>query len=238
MISMQGIRAILFDLDGTLRHNEPDSTQVFLDLAVGLGAQDGPLKRRHLARWTHYYWAQSPELSQDMQVFESISDEFWANYAVRALVEFGCQGDCAGQIAVELHGRMAQIYHPHDCVAPDVGPTLAKLQAAGYRLGVLSNRDHPFADYMRTLGLAQYFDVIMAAGEVNIWKPDRRVFWQALERIDVSAAQSIYVGDNYYADIEGARSAGMTPILIDPDSIFENPACLVIRQIGDLQAYF
>jgi putative hydrolase of the HAD superfamily len=51
-----------------------------------------------------------------------------------------------------------------------------------------------------------------------------------------SAATTVYVGDNYYADVEGARAAGMMPILIDPDGIFPDPGCPVIRSLGELEA--
>jgi len=234
MISANGVKAVLFDLDGTLRHNLPDSTQYFLDIAVALGAPDCPGKRRHVAQWTHYYWAQSPELSQDMQVYTSLTEEFWAHYARRSLEEFGCSPQQAMDLAPEMHTRMDREYQPKDMVFPEVRPTLEALQQAGYRLAVLSNRTNPFGDYMDELGLADYFEFALAAGEIGAWKPDPAVFIPALERLDAAPAQVLYVGDNYYADIVGARAAGIPPILIDPAGLFENPGCTVIDKLDEL----
>lgn len=50
-----GGRVILFDLDGTLRHNRPDANNTLFDCAVGLGARDSLENRRRAARWAHYY---------------------------------------------------------------------------------------------------------------------------------------------------------------------------------------
>jgi 2-haloalkanoic acid dehalogenase type II len=236
LASSNGIQAILFDLDGTLRHNQPDSTDIFLDFAVSLGVPDCANCRRHVARWTHYYWASSPELSQDMQIFRSQSDEFWHHYAGRALLEFGCDEAQVKEIAPAVQRKMNEIYQPLDVVFPDVAPTLQTMKDAGFRLGVLSNRDQPFSDYLTALGLQGYFELILAAGEVKSWKPDPAVFRHAIERMNLEPSQTMYVGDNYYADVEGARNAGLTPVLIDMYGIFPDPGCPVIHKIADLCA--
>jgi len=64
--AFSGVKAILFDLDGTLRHNLPSSNQAFFDYTSQLGAVNTPDQRRHTLRWVHYHWAQSPELLLDL----------------------------------------------------------------------------------------------------------------------------------------------------------------------------
>ena len=46
--------------------------------------------------------------------------------------------------------------------------------------------------------------------------------------------QTIYVGDNYFADILGAANAGLRPVLLDPDGLFPEAACPVISSLGEL----
>ena len=230
----KNIRAILFDLDGTLRHNEPDSTFAFMDYALALGAVDSAEKRQHFVRWTHYYWAQSPELSQDMQIYRTLSDEFWEHYAVRALVELGCSETTARKLAPEMQCRMSEEHKPEDIILPDVFPTLETLKAAGYSLSVVSNRSTSFHEYLQSLALDTYFDLILAAGEVDSWKPDPAIFRHALTQLSLTPDQAIYVGDNYFADVVGARRAGLQPVLIDPQGIFKDPGCPVITRISDL----
>jgi len=230
------IQAILFDLDGTLRHNEPDSTGAFMDFAAALGAPDSAEQRTRLIRWTHYYWAQSPELSQDMQIYNTLSDEFWEHYAARALTVLGCSQNQASLMAAEMQCLMREEHQPDDVILPDVVPTLEALRNIGYRLGVVSNRSTPFHEYLQSLGLDIFFDLVLAAGEVASWKPEPGIFEHALKQLSLAPDQAVYVGDNYYADVVGARQAGMKPVLIDPQGIFLEPGCPVITRISDLPA--
>ena len=84
--------------------------------------------------------------------------------------------------------------------------------------------------------LAGYFDFTLAAGEINAWKPEPEIFRHALNRCALKPEQAVYVGDNYYADIIGAQGAGLLPVLIDPDDLFPEATCAVIRTIGELPA--
>ena len=59
----------------------------------------------------------------------------------------------------------------------------------------------------------------------------------ALERLGANAAESIYVGDNYWADVIGAQRAGVQPVLYDPHRLFPEADCPVLAQIDDLLAW-
>ncbi len=76
----------------------------------------------------------------------------------------------------------------------------------------------------------------MTAGEAGAWKPDPAIFALALQRMGAPASTAAYVGDNYYADVVGARRAGLQPLLLDPQELFPEAGCPVIRTIGELQA--
>src|SRR5512145_340717 len=89
-LTPNGIQAILFDLDGTLRYHRPSSAHVFYNQAVRLGAPDDPDQRLKATRWTHYYWAQSAELMEDLKAFGEKEEAFWTNYARLHLLAFGC----------------------------------------------------------------------------------------------------------------------------------------------------
>ena len=234
MFSPNGIQAILFDLDGTLRHNRPTSTQVFLDLAVSLGLSDSPEKRRQAIRWTHYYWAQSPEMLADVERFRGEQELFWTNYAVLHLIAFDCPPEEAARLAPLIHASMKNLEQAEDWVPPDVPETLRQLQAAGFRLAVLSNRTNPCGEYLGELGIKDFFDLALVAGELACWKPEPAIFHQALDRLGVAAGEAVYVGDNYYADVLGAERAGLWPVLIDPDGLFPEADCPSIGTIGEL----
>lgn len=232
--ALKNIDTILFDLDGTLRHNRPSLVTAFFDYAVSLGVEDGFEKRQKAARWTHYYWAQSNELEQDMRRFVIQDEAFWIFYAQRSLMAFDCSAECAHSLAPEIHHYMNASHQSEDFVPPDVPETLDRLKGANFRLGLLSNRSQPCQEYLREIGLSDFFDLVLVAGEVNYWKPDPEIFYQALQRMDASPERSVYIGDNYYADIIGAKNAALAPVLMDPEEIFPDADCHVVKSIGDL----
>lgn len=232
-LGSNGIQAILFDLDGTLRHNDPPAVEVFLAHAHELGVIGNQDMRLRYERWVHYYWAQSPDLLDDLQLLGN-EDPFWVNYARRSLQVYGCPSEQVETLAPQMHDYMKTFYHPEDCVSEDVPPTLEALKQRGFRLAMLSNRIKPYDELLHALGLARYFEFALAAGDFEVWKPDPAVFQHALQRMDVNPEQAIYVGDNYYADIIGSQQAGMQPVLLDPHGIFPEVDCPVIDTVSRL----
>jgi putative hydrolase of the HAD superfamily len=82
--------------------------------------------------------------------------------------------------------------------------------------------------------LSEFFPYALAGGEVDIYKPEPGIFEHALKQMKVTAADTVYVGDNYYADILGARRAGLQPVLYDPEQIFPEADCVTIRSFDEL----
>ena len=232
--SENGIQAILFDLDGTLRHSRPSANHTIIDFAVQLGIPDGIDKRLHTLRWIHYYWAQSPELIEDKNKFGELNEQSWTHFIFRTLVSFECTLEEAVDLAPVLYRRMIDDYEAEDWVPEDVPETLQHLTNAGYPLGVVSNRMNAFDDLLADLGLCEYFDFTLAAGDVNAWKPDPAIFNQAVEWLGVLPEQILYLGDNFYADVVGARRAGLKPVLIDPEGIFPDADCTIVNQVNEL----
>ena len=233
-LSLDGIRAILFDLDGTLRHSRPSYNHAFFDFAAELGVSASEEKRRHALRWAHYYFADSPEIAADYQALRHDQDLFLTNYLRRLLIAYDSDSEQAARLAPEIYQRMQETLQPEDWIDPVVPGTLCKLQAAGFTLGVVSNRPQAFDDLLEELGLGPYFDFALAAGEVNSWKPDKGIFHHAMERAGSCPECTIYVGDNYYADVVGAQRAGLQPVLLDPEGLFPDADCPVIRSLGEL----
>jgi len=232
---MKNIKSILFDFDGTLRHNDPVAHHFFFDHAVSLGAADSPENRREAMRWAHLYWNSRGALISDTEKYGYDSPEFWLNYSWHYLRAFNCPDDLADDLAPALTRHMAENYEPVNRIEADTPTFLDGLRARGYVLGLVSNRSRPYLDLVESLGLTDYFDFIMAAGDVNSWKPDAEIFHQALDRAGTRAEEAIYVGDNYYADIVGARAAGLHPVLFDPEEIFPDADCVVIDALPHLE---
>jgi FMN phosphatase YigB (HAD superfamily) len=229
------LRTLIFDLDGTLRFNHPSYVETFYNQAVLLGVPDGAECRWRAMRWSHYYWAQSGELAMDRQIYADDGEGFWLNYAVRSLRAFDCPEPRLQEIALQVQLYMTEQHRPVAWVPPEARETLQALKSAGYRLALVTNRGQPCHDELAGLGLLDFFELALAACEAGAWKPDPEIFTLALKRLDAEAGTAMYVGDNYFADVIGARQAGLQPVLLDPQGIFPEADCLVIRAIKELQ---
>jgi putative hydrolase of the HAD superfamily len=70
---------------------------------------------------------------------------------------------------------------------------------------------------LHKVGLLGYFDPVVVSGDHGFRKPDRRLFQYALDGMGVAAGNALYVGNDMYRDIYGAREAGMSTVMFDSD---------------------
>ena len=234
MGSANGIKAILFDFDGTLRHHLPTGGEVFTDYVVSQGLPVTDEDRLRAARWEHYYFANSPEIQADHEKFNGVEENFWFNFAHRRLVALGCPPGIVPELGPKASAYMHEAYEPKVWVPEETHTVLPDLREAGYTLGVVSNRSNPYQDEVDELDLADYFHFSLAAGEVEIWKPEPGIFEHAINMAGTTPEQTVYIGDNYFADVVGARRAGLQPVLYDPKGLFHEPGCPVITSFDEL----
>jgi putative hydrolase of the HAD superfamily len=228
------ITTVLFDLDGTLRHNQPNGYAIFVEFLTELGFALTPEQVLAGHRWTHYYWSVAPELQADMREFGGEGAAFWTRYTERQLASVGIDGDLPA-IAARISALFNERYAPAHHVPDDVIPSLLRLKAHGYTIGLVSNRFDPLDAIVEELGMADFFVFTLSAGQAGAWKPAAQIFHKAIEMAGCRPEETVYVGDNYYADIEGAQAAGLIPVLIDPLGLFPEATCPVIRSLGELE---
>ncbi len=228
------INTILFDLDGTLRHNLPTGGEFFTDYVISLGMQITKDDRRRAAVWEHYYFAGSPEITADREKYNGEGEDFWFHFGHRRLVALGCPPALVPELGPKVTNYMRENYQPNASVSEDIHITLPILREARYTLGVVSNRDTPFQDEIDELGIGDYFHFSLAAGEVGSWKPEPGIFEHAVKIAGTTPEQTVYIGDNYFADIVGARRAGVRPVLYDTRGLFHDPGCPVITSFTEL----
>ena len=228
------IKAILFDFDGTLRLDSPSGSDVFFARTAEIGIPTDDRVKFQSERWTHYYFANSPEIQSDLKEFKD--DGFWVNYSRRKLLSMGCDEAEAKELSPSMSMYMKENYKPVSHVLDESREVLDSFKRDGYILGVISNRDEPYHDELKSLELDSYFSFSLAGGEVQSFKPDTHIFDQGLKRAGINADEAIYIGDNYYADIIGSRKAGLLPVLYDPGLLFPDAECDVIRSFRELHS--
>lgn len=102
---------------------------------------------------------------------------------------------------------------------PDVIPTLQQLKSRGYHLAVVSNAAGFDDEGKNKMGLLGVIDTWIFSGDVGIEKPDPTIFLHALEKIGVTAAEALMVGDSLSSDVRGAEAVGIDALLIDRQEV-------------------
>lgn len=116
--------------------------------------------------------------------------------------------------------------------APDTVPVLERL-APRFRLALLSNYpDAPaIRESLRKTGLSRFLDPVIVSADIGRVKPHPLPFRLMREALGRAPEAILYVGDNWLADVQGARRAGWRSVWVTRWS----PPEEVPRRDGDLQ---
>ena len=93
---------------------------------------------------------------------------------------------------------------------------LARARAAGLAVGIVSNSEGKLDALFAHVGLGDAFACVVDSALEGVRKPDPEIFRRALARVGVPASRAIYVGDLPSVDVDGARAAGLSAVLVDP----------------------
>ena len=190
-----GIRAFLFDLDGTLFNRDatvagilawqvrsfgniitPEREAAFCNRVTVLDAHGHRDKRE-------VYTTVAVELGFDAVVTEQLIASFWAEY-------------------------------PHHChLDAGVVATLAELRRRGLRLGMVTNGVASVQSAaIDALAVREAVDTILISETEGIRKPDPSIFHRAAERLGVQPGECYFVGDHPAVDVARAEAAGLHAI--------------------------
>jgi putative hydrolase of the HAD superfamily len=98
---------------------------------------------------------------------------------------------------------------------PDAVPALETLKARGYRLGVLSNCSNQAGYVIERAGLDYVFDALTLSFRLQLAKPQPEIYFAACEALDVAPAESVFVADGAFGELDAARALGIVAVLIE-----------------------
>lgn len=231
----QAIRAIFFDVGFTLLAPHPSVTKIVQDACLRQGIViDVNCLRQQQKRSEDYLRSMSraqPWTWSD----ETAITEIWTSYFTEML------RPCLANQPHRLDACVEETVRAFDdagnyALYPDVLPCLQALHAHGLTLGVISDWGVSLSLVLRHYDLIAFFDFAVISAQVRRAKPDPQLFQTALERADAIPDYTLHIGDSYVLDVLGARSVGITPILLDRRQVHD-PAqmdCLVATTLYDL----
>lgn len=225
-------KAVFFDLVNTLvRHDPPPEERQYRALKEsGIEIPKEDLRRG--------FWAANDFFSQEaarapietrspeekLEVFIEFERTWLREAGLEASRELAMK-------SLELLRRNTNAVVPFD----DTVPALAQLRQRGLIIGLVSNLDMTLQEFCPDFDLASHLDFVLVSHEVGFEKPHPEIFQAALGHAQTSAAEAIMVGDQYHSDIVGALGAGIKPLWLDRDGIFDDHVdCQRVRGLAEI----
>ncbi len=220
-----GIRAVIFDAGGTLIHIDGERVCG----AAGVPFEAGRFRAAESAAVA----AVRAFLltNRDSNDAERVVFYFDHMLARLGLADATARGEAGARVAAEH--RRANLWSRAGAGAAE---TLAELAARRYRLAVVSNADGRVRGLLQDAGVIPWLEFVVDSAEVGLEKPDPRIFHAATGRLGLAPSACAYVGDIYEIDVEGARRAGLHPILIGDGHAPEG--VLRVRELSELLPLF
>ena len=205
-------RAVFFDAGHTLLYAHPDIGSVYTGVTEDFGVRLGPERFAEtfvpVFKETTQIYSSTSKASdeQDYAMWRDITRRIYDRLPLLSSIPFDSWFEA-------LYRRFGspEVWRFYD----DVVAVLGDLRSRGLKIGVVSNWDTRLKSISDGLGLTPLVDFMVISAEVGVRKPDTGSFRLALDKAGVRPEEAIHVGDLPEEDAEGARRAGVRPVLID-----------------------
>jgi len=208
------IRAVIFDLDGTLlimklkvREAKERLIQRLKEIGVNIDRID-------------------PKLSTEEIILETMKEYgFSRNYLMKLVDESYIPYELQAAEAAELREGVKEV--------------LKELKAVGFKLAVASNSARRGVYLaLKNTSIKDLFDVIVTRSDVNRMKPNGALIAETLRRLNVKPSEAVYIGDTVH-DILAARRVGVKSIAISGGAhsislILNSKPDILIKDIKEL----
>ncbi|WP_421696136.1 haloacid dehalogenase type II [Aestuariivirga sp.] len=221
MERLQGIRACVFDAYGTLF----DVHAPMRKLSVEIGEKADEISKLWRQKQLEYSWLRS---------LTGVHADFWhvtGDALDYALAQYGVEEPGLKDEIMSLYLKL-EAY-------PDVVAALEAVKSKGKLTAILSNGSPAMLDSaVRHAGLEKLFNMVLSVEDVGIYKPSRRVYRHAMQKLQIHDAPSVcFVSANTW-DAQGAAQFGFQSVRVDrfglkDDRIPGKPAAL-IKDLSEL----
>lgn len=159
--------------------------------------------------------------------------EFWDDYdrGTRDIDSVAqCLAEFRGSDFETAKSRMLEAVTYQEQVAP-TAELIAELEAAGYRLFVLSNMSKDYIEFLREMPVFQHFEGEIVSCEVGLIKPEREIYNLLLDRYNLVPEQTIFIDDRK-PNVDAAAEVGINPFHFDrndPEKSCEQLRCILLK---------
>ena len=191
-------QAVIFDLGGTLIANTLENTKWRIEMAAILSVPEADIARA---------WE--------------------ATFKKRMTGEFYLAHDCIAHCCRELNLHVTEEQMQRAAklrlkttreqvltIQPHAVETISQLKMKGHKIGLLSNCSSETIILWYETPFTGIFDITVFSCAVGLMKPDPRIYHVALEKLQVSPNECLYIADGMDGELKAAAAVGMTPVRI------------------------
>jgi putative hydrolase of the HAD superfamily len=226
------IKAIFFDMDGTLVHipmlHEQFLSNIYQKLGLLFTIEQIIAANKKMEKW----------LNEKFSDFTQWTREAFVESEYRRLEVLGAIGD--------LHGLSERIQDywdnfPEEAdenIYPEVKNVLRRLKGKGIHLAIVSHRStihsfkslekHSIKDFFQCVVSPQIAGAPKAKNGPEMWE-------YALNKVGCKPSEVVHVDDDYETGILGAKRVGIKPVLIDRIGVHSSiTGCIVIHNLTEI----
>lgn len=228
------VDAVFFDVGNTLLHPYPSVGHVCAEILRASGRIHSLEEIDPLLPLVDEYYEDRYRSDDTFWTCDERAADVWTGMYTVLCRHLGIPDEEAASLARSVYDAFGE---PSRWRAyEDVAPAFERLKNAGIRVGIVSNWDTRLEGILDGLGLSRWVDTLVSSAVVGLHKPDPRIFELACDRLGVPPARCAHVGDHYYADVLGARAAGLLPVLIDRHAAgLASPGVTCLTTLDDLE---
>ncbi len=208
-MSLTGIRAIVFDVVGTLIHPEPPAARVYAEVGARFGSRlpVEAIAGRFAAAFRR---EEEADCAAGWRTSEERERQRWRTIVGRVLHDATDPAACFEELFEHFSRPGAWR------LDAEVPALLDRLATRGYALGLASNYDGRLRRVLAGLPMLRLITHQVISSEVGWRKPAAGFFAAVGRAVGLPLNQILYVGDAWFNDYEGARAADLAALLLDP----------------------
>ena len=202
---------LFFDLDHTLWDFDANAKETLLEVYAFFELEEKGVSP-FISFYKHYLFHNEILWDRYHKGFISSEELKWKRMW-RTMLEFKLGSE---QLARDMSAKFLEILPTKKILFPHTIEILDYLKEKGYSLHLITNGfEKTQWSKINNSGLSKYFTHMITSEASNSLKPKKEIFEYALNKAGASLAESIMLGDNLDADIQGAINAGMDCIFVN-----------------------
>lgn len=223
------IKHIFFDLDHTLWDFEANSKKAFETIFI---------KNKVEVDFNDFITTYSP-----------INHKYWKLYRDNKVskedLRYGRLMDAFSELDYSVTDNLIHTlakeyidYLPNHNLLFDGAIDILNYLKPNYKLHMITNGfEEVQYKKMKNANLLPFFDQIITSEEVGVKKPNSKIFHYALEKSDAIPEESMMIGDNFEADILGAKNVGMHTIFCEFNGEIATEKVITVSKLSQIKNY-